>query len=54
VVGAKGESLKRIASSARVELEALFDGKVYLEVWVKVRGGWADNAAGLASLGYDG
>jgi GTP-binding protein Era len=37
-----------------VELEALFDGKVYLEVWVKVRGGWDDNAAGLASLGYDG
>jgi GTP-binding protein Era len=52
VVGAKGESLKRIASSARVELEALFDGKVYLEVWVKVRGGWADDERALASLGY--
>jgi GTP-binding protein Era len=53
VIGKGGEQLKRIASEARVELEKLFDGKVYLEVWVKVRSGWADDERALKSLGYE-
>ncbi|HJV26110.1 MAG TPA: GTPase Era, partial [Aromatoleum sp.] len=43
VIGKGGEQLKRIASEARAELEQLFDGKVFLEVWVKVKSGWADD-----------
>lgn len=53
VIGKGGEQLKRIASEARVELEKLFDGKVFLEVWVKVKSGWADDERALKSLGYD-
>ena len=53
VIGKKGEQLKRISSEARVELEKLFDGKVYLEVWVKVKHGWADDERALKSLGYE-
>jgi GTP-binding protein Era len=53
VIGKGGETLKRVATGARIELEKLFDGKVYLEVWVKVRSGWADDAAALKRLGYE-
>lgn len=53
VIGAGGEKLKRISTEARLELEKLFDGKVYLEVWVKVRSGWADDERALKSLGYE-
>lgn len=53
VIGKGGERLKRIASEARQELEKLFDGKIFLEVWVKVRGGWADDERALKSLGYE-
>ncbi|NMG44201.1 GTPase Era [Aromatoleum toluvorans] len=53
VIGRGGEQLKRIASEARVELEQLFDGKVFLEVWVKVKSGWADDERALKSLGYE-
>lgn len=53
VIGKKGEQLKRISTEARVELEKLFDASVYLEVWVKVKGGWADDERALKSLGYD-
>jgi GTP-binding protein Era len=53
VVGHGGETLKRIASDARRDMEKLFDSKVFLEVWVKVKSGWADNAAQLKALGYD-
>lgn len=53
VIGVGGEKLKRISSEARVELEKLFDGKVFLEVWVKVRSGWADDERALKSLGYE-
>ena len=52
LVGAKGERMKRIATEARLDMERLFDAKVYLEVFVKVKGGWADSAAMLKSLGY--
>ncbi len=53
VIGKGGEQLKAIASDARRDLEQLFGGKVYLEVWVKVRGGWADDERVLRSLGYE-
>ncbi|TAH49321.1 MAG: GTPase Era [Betaproteobacteria bacterium] len=53
VIGKGGEKLKRISSEARVELEKLFDGKVYLEVWVKVKSGWTDDERALKSLGYE-
>jgi GTP-binding protein Era len=53
VLGAGGERIKRIASEARQDLEKLFDGPVYLEVWVKVRGGWSDNEQRLKSYGYE-
>jgi GTP-binding protein Era len=53
VIGAKGAQLKRIASESRQELERLFDAKVFLEVWVKVRSGWADSEEHLRSYGYE-
>jgi len=53
VIGKGGERLKRISTEARVELEKLFDCKVYLETWVKVKSGWADDERALKSLGYD-
>jgi GTP-binding protein Era len=53
LIGAKGEKLKEIATQARLDMEKLFDGKVFLEVWVKVRSGWADSPQMLKSLGYE-
>jgi len=53
VIGKGGATLKRMASEARQDMERLFDGKVYLEVWVKVRSGWSDDARLLRSLGYE-
>jgi GTP-binding protein Era len=53
VVGAGGERLKRIGSEARTELEQLWDARVFLELWVKVRSGWADDEAHLRSFGYE-
>jgi len=53
VIGSGGERLKRIGSEARQELEKLMDAKVFLEIWVKVRSGWADNEEHLRSYGYE-
>jgi GTPase len=53
VIGNEGERLKRIGSEARQELERLMDAKVFLELWVKVRSGWADNEEHLRSYGYE-
>lgn len=53
VIGEAGERLKRIGTEARLEMERLFDGKVFLELWVKVRSGWADDEARLRSYGYE-
>ncbi len=53
VIGDGGERLKRIGSEARQELEKLLDAKVFLELWVKVRSGWADDEAHLRSYGYE-
>ena len=52
VIGAGGERLKRIGSEARQELERLLGAKVFLELWVKVRAGWADDEAHVRSYGY--
>jgi GTPase len=52
LIGKSGEKLKRISTEARQDMEKLFDGKVYLETWVKVKGGWADDERALKSLGY--
>lgn len=52
IIGKKGVKLKQISTEARQDMEKLFGGKVYLETWVKVKGGWADNARALKSLGY--
>ncbi len=53
VIGKKGERLKQIASEARLDMEKLFGVKVYLEVWVKVKSGWADNEHVLRNLGFE-
>ena len=53
VIGKGGDSLKRIATEARQDMERLFDGKVYLEIWVKVKSGWNDDERLLKSLGYE-
>jgi GTPase len=53
IIGAGGERLKRIGSESRQELETLMDAKVFLELWVKVRSGWADDEAHLRSYGYE-
>lgn len=53
IIGSGGERLKRIGSEARQELERLTDGKVFLELWVKVRSGWADSEEHLRSYGYE-
>jgi GTP-binding protein Era len=52
VIGENGERLKRIGTEARQELERLMDAKVFLELWVKVRSGWADTEERLRSFGY--
>ena len=53
IIGAGGERLKRIGSESRQELETLMDAKVFLELWVKVRSGWADDEEHLRSYGYE-
>jgi len=52
VIGEKGATLKRIGTEARHAMEALFGSKVFLELWVKVKSGWADSDAALRQLGY--
>lgn len=53
LIGQKGARLKEISTQSRLDMEKLFGGKVYLEVWVKVKSGWADNEAGLRAYGYE-
>jgi GTP-binding protein Era len=53
VIGKNGAKLKQINTDARVDMEKLFDGPVYLETFVKVKSGWADNEAGLRAYGYE-
>lgn len=53
VIGKFGERLKRISTDARRDMEKLFGGKVWLETWIKVKTGWADDERALKSLGYE-
>jgi len=53
IIGKGGQRLKQIGRDARIEMEELFDSKVFLELWVKVKDGWADDERALKSLGYD-
>ena len=52
IIGDKGERIKRIGQDARKDMETLFDAKVMLNLWVKVKGGWSDDERALRSLGY--
>jgi GTP-binding protein Era len=52
IIGKGGQHLKTIGSDARRDMEKLFDNKVFLELWVKVKTGWADDERALHSLGY--
>ena len=53
VIGDKGARLKLIGQEARADMERMFDSKVMLNLWVKVKGGWSDDDRALKSLGYD-
>jgi GTP-binding protein Era len=53
IIGQKGERLKKISTDARIDMEKLFDGKVFLETWVKVKRGWADDRAELRAQGLE-
>ncbi|MCJ8168590.1 GTPase Era [Atopomonas sediminilitoris] len=52
IIGEKGERIKRIGTEARLDMEKLFERKVMLNLWVKVKGGWSDDERALRSLGY--
>lgn len=52
IIGNKGEKLKTIGQEARRDMQELFDRKIFLETWVKVKSGWADDERALRSLGY--
>ena len=52
VIGAKGQKIKTIGIEVRADMERLFDAQVHLELWVKVKSGWADDERALRSLGY--
>ncbi|WP_074012646.1 GTPase Era [Candidatus Sodalis sp. SoCistrobi] len=52
VIGNKGSKIKTIGIEARHDMEAMFETRVHLELWVKVKSGWADDERALRSLGY--
>lgn len=52
VIGDKGARIKKVGHDARLDMEQLFDARVMLNLWVKVKGGWADDDRALKSLGY--
>jgi GTP-binding protein Era len=53
VIGNKGQLLKEVGREAREDMQQAFDQKVFLQLWVKVKEGWADDERALRSLGYD-
>ncbi|MET1163423.1 MAG: GTPase Era [Pseudoxanthomonas sp.] len=53
VIGKGGARLKEIGSKARLQMERMFDAKVFLETWVRVREGWSGDAAALKAFGYN-
>lgn len=52
VIGNKGQKIKQIGTEARRDMQSLFEKKVHLELWVKIKAGWADDERALRSLGY--
>lgn len=52
VIGKSGAALKKVGQQARLDMERLFDNKVFLQLWVKVKEGWSDDERALLSLGY--
>ena len=52
VIGENGQRLKLIGTEARLDMVKLFDSKIMLSLWVKVKGGWSDDERALKSLGY--
>lgn len=52
VIGAQGHTLREVGRQARLDMETLFDCKVYLRTWVKVRSDWSDDERNLTRLGY--
>ena len=53
LIGDKGDRIKQIGQQARIDMESLFDTKVMLKLWVKVKSGWSDDERALRSLGYE-
>lgn len=53
LIGDKGERIKQIGTQARLDMEALFERKVMLKLWVKIKSGWSDDERALRSLGYN-
>lgn len=53
LIGEKGDRLKKIGQQAREDMQVLFDSKIMLKTWVKVKSGWSDDERALRSLGYD-
>jgi GTP-binding protein Era len=53
VIGKGGRVLKHVGRAARVELVEMLGRRVHLELWVKVREGWADSERELQKLGFD-
>jgi GTP-binding protein Era len=53
IIGEGGQRLKKIGQQARQDMEALFDTKIMLNLWVKVKAGWSDDERALKSLGYN-
>lgn len=53
VIGSKGAKLKKVGTAAREDLERYFDKKVYVQLWVKVKSGWSDDASAMAHLGLN-
>ena len=52
LIGKGGEKMKAISTQARKDMEQLFGSKVFLEIWVKIKSGWADDERAVKSLGY--
>ena len=53
LIGDKGERIKLVGQQARIDMEKLFDTKIMLKLWVKVKSGWSDDERAIKSLGYN-
>jgi len=53
LIGDKGDRIKLIGQQARIDMEKLFESKIMLKLWVKVKSGWSDDERALRSLGYN-